>query len=483
MNNRVDSTKLVDTTGFSEENPVGNPINSHRVTRAKTPITDDIDTDITNDITFSGIMKSKISKYSDERLDIIDDTILEEALTCTDTIGDINDDIEGNTYKIDWLSFTFPVEHLNEVFNKIMVGQFKYSLDDFEKGKPKNFYNTTYTIGNYVNIMYNADINGDIMKGNKSTTANIVFTGQGMSDVRNRVGSFMAVLRTVWAIPDVSIARVDIAFDSFYKESEVPQLSLISKKLDLKEYKSPKRSHNIVKEEDSEGNIYGHTCYIGSSRAKSSEGSYFGRVYSKYHQYLHHKNAQLPELVQKTKHWERWELVFTKKKAHHIVNSLLNEPRYHNDINMIFKEMLGVLITFLEPTTTRDGVLQRKTRWDTCKWWTDFLESDKKYQFTKIDHDADFTGMLHWIANAVAPTINVLTMILDNYGYDFIEILKAYPHKQELSKKHIRAINTTKTATQDKVNSLIKAFATGEMHNKPREYYKEAKGNEDIQEK
>ena len=483
MNNRVDSTKLVDTTGFSQENPVGNPINSHRVTRAKTPITDDIDTDITNDITFSGIMKSKISKYSDERLDIIDDTILEEALTYTDTIGDINDDIEGNTYKIDWLSFTFPVEHLDEVFNKIMVGQFKYSLDDFEKGKPKNFYNTTYTIGNYVNIMYNADINGDIMKGNKSATANIVFTGQGMSDVRNRVGSFMAVLRTVWAIPDVSIARVDIAFDSFYKNSEVPHLSLISKKLDLKEYKSPKRSHNIVKEEDSEGNIYGHTCYIGSSRTKSSEGSYYGRVYSKYHQYLHHKNSQLPELVQKTKHWERWELVFTKKKAHHIVNSLLNEPRYQNDINMIFKEMLGVLITFLEPTTTRDGVLQRKTRWDTCKWWTDFLNSDKKYQFTKVDHDADFTGMLHWIANAVAPTINVLTMILDNYGYDFIEILKAYPHKQELSKKHIRAMNDIKRISQDKVNHLVKAFATGEMHNKPREYYKEAKGNEDIQEK
>lgn len=480
MNNRVDSTKLVDTTGFSQENPVSNPINSHRVTRAKTPITVDTYNDTENDIIFDNIMKPKISEYSDEILDIIDDTILEEALTYIDTISDTTDDIEGNTYKIDWLSFTFPVEYLNEVFNKIMVGQFKYSLDDFEKGKPKNFYNTTYTIGNYVNIMYNSDINGDIMKGNKSATANIVFTGQGMSDVRNRVGSFMAVLHTVWAIPKVSIARVDIAFDSFYKNSEVPHLSLISKKLDLKEYKSPKRSHNIVKEEDSEGNIYGHTCYIGSSRTKSSEGSYYGRVYSKYHQYLHHKNAQLPELVQKTKHWERWELVFTKKKAHHIVNSLLNEPRYQNDINMIFKEMLGVLITFLEPTTTRDGVLQRKTRWDTCKWWTDFLNSDKKYQFTKVDHDADFTGMLHWIANAVAPTINVLTMILDNYGYDFIEILKAYPHKQELSKKHIRAMNDIKRISQDKVNHLVKAFATGEMHNKPREYYKEAKGNEDI---
>ena len=483
MNNRVDSTKLVDTTGFSQENPVGNPNNSNRVTRANTPIIDDTNNDTKSDIIFDDIIKPKISKYSDERLDIIDDTILEKALTYTDTIDDITENIEGNTYKIDWLSFTFPVEYLDEVFSKIIVGQFKYSLDDFEKGKPKNFYNTTYTIGNYVNIMYNSDTSGDIMKGNKSATANIVFTGQGMSDVRNRVGSFMAVLHTVWAIPKVSIARVDIAFDSFYKKSEVPHLSLISKKLDLKEYKSPKRSHNIVKEEDSEGNIYGHTCYIGSSRTKSSEGNYYCRVYSKYHQYIHHKNAQLPELVQKTKHWERWELVFTKKKAHHIVNSLLNEPRYQNDINMIFKEMLGVLITFLEPTTTRDGVLQRKTRWDTCKWWTDFLESDKKYQFTKIDHDADFTSMLHWIANAVAPTINVLTQIFEVYGYDFMEILKAYPHKQELSKKHIRAINTTKTATQDKVNSLIKAFATGEMHNKPREFYKEAKKNEDIQEK
>lgn len=479
MNSKSNITKTHEVTGFSKENPVGNPINSHRVVRAKTNTLDDTNNGTISDIIFKDIIEPKIDKYSDDCFDIIDDTLLEEALTYSDTIDDITED---NTYKIDWLSFTFPVDYLDEVFNKIMIGQFKYSLDDFKKGSPKNFYNTTYTIGNYVNIMYNADINGDIMKGNKSATANIVFTGQGMSDVRNRVGSFMAVLRTVWAIPDVSIARVDIAFDSFYKDSEVPHLSLISKKLDLKEYKSPKRSHNIVKEEDSEGNIYGHTVYIGSSRTKSSEGSYYGRVYSKYHQYLHHKNAQLPELVQKTKHWERWELVFTKKKAHHIVNSLLNEPRYQNDINMIFKEMLGVLITFLEPTTTRDGVLQRKTRWNTCKWWTDFLNSDKKYQFTKEDHDADFTAMLHWLANAVAPTINVLTRILEVYGYDFIEILKQYPHKQELSKKHIRAMNDVKRISQDKVNHLVKAFATGEMHNKPRAYYKEA-NNEDIQEK
>lgn len=482
MNSKSNITKTHEVTGFSFENPVGNPINSHRVVRAKTDTLIDTNNGAINDIIFKDIIEPEIDKYYDGYdgyFDIIDDTLLEEALTYSDTIDDITED---NTYKIDWLSFTFPVEYLDEVFNKIIVGQFKYSLDDFKKGSPKNFYNTTYTIGNYVNIMFNSDINGDTMKGNKSATANIVFTGQGMSDVRNRVGSFMAVLRTVWAIPKVSIARIDIAFDSFHKKSEIPHLSLISKKLDLKEYKSPKRSHNIVKEEDSEGNIYGHTCYIGSSRTKSSEGSYYGRVYSKYHQYLHHKNAQLPELVQKTKHWERWELVFTKKKAHHIVNSLLNEPRYQNDINMIFKEMLGVLITFLEPTTTRDGVLQRKTRWNTCKWWTDFLNSDKKYQFTKEDHDADFTAMLHWIANAVAPTINVLTRILEVYGYDFIEILKQYPHKQELSKKHIRAMNDVKRISQDKVNHLVKAFATGEMHNKPRAYYKEA-NNEDIQEK
>ena len=238
MSSKSNITKTHEVTGFSKENPVGNPINSHRVARAKTNTLDDTNNGTISDIIFKDIIEPKIDKYSDDYFDIIDDTLLEEALTYSDTIDDITED---NTYKIDWLSFTFPVEYLDEVFSKIMVGQFKYSSDDFEKGSPKNFYNTTYTIGNYVNIMFNSDVNGDTMKGNKSATANIVFTGQGMSDVRNRVGSFMAVLRTVWAIPKVNIARIDIAFDSFHKKSEVPHLSLISKKLDLKEYKSTKR--------------------------------------------------------------------------------------------------------------------------------------------------------------------------------------------------------------------------------------------------
>lgn len=476
MNSKSNITKTHGVTGFSKENPEGNPFNSHRVTRAKNDWTVDAKTEkyfddiiISEKGVYFPVIKGYEEYFKQYQFDIIDDTKLEEVSNSSDITFDTTNEGD-NSYKIDWLSFTFPVEYFDEVFQKIMVGQFKYSKDDFEEASPKNYYNTTKTIGNYVNIMYN--IESKPIKGNTSDTVNIVFTGQGMSDLRNRVGSFIGILKTVWAIPNVSIARIDIAFDSFHKKSEVPHLSLISKKLDLKEYKSPKRSHNIVKEEDSEGNIYGHTCYIGSSRTKSSEGSYYGRVYSKYHQYLHHKNAQLPELVQKTKHWERWELVFTKKKAHHIVNSLLNEPRYQNDINMIFKEMLGLLITFLEPTRTRAGKLQRKTRWNTCKWWTDFLNSNKKYQFTKEDHDADFTGMLHWIANAVAPTINVLNMILNQYGYDFIDLLKEYPYKQDLSKKHIRAMNDVKRVRQETINALVKAFATGEMQNKPREFYK-----------
>lgn len=483
MNSKSNNTKTLGVTGFSKENPEGNPFNSNRVTGAKNDLTVDAKTKtyfddiiISEKGVYFPVIKGCEEYFKQYQFDIIDDTKLEEASNSSDITFDTTKEGD-NSYKIDWLSFTFPVEYFDEVFQKIMVEQFKYSSDDFEDAPPKNYYNTTKTIGNYVNIMYN--IKSKPIKGNTSDTVNIVFTGQGMSDLRNRVGSFIGILKTVWAIPNVSIARIDIAFDSFHKKSEVPRLDLISKKLDLKEYKSPKRSHNIIKEEDSEGNIYGHSAYIGS---RSSSNSYYCRVYSKYHQYLYNKNSQLPDIVQQTRHWERWELVFSKQKATNIVDTLLNNPRYQYDINLIFKEMLGLLITFLEPTRTRDGKLQRKTRWKTCEWWTKFLESDKKYEFTKIDLDANFALTLHWVANAIAPTINVLNLILKEYGYDFIDMLKKYPYKKELSKKHTRLIKDAMLNSQDKVNDLVSQFMNGEMQNLPRAYYREA-NNEDLSEK
>lgn len=403
--------------------------------------------------TNKGVTKDKTHPKKLEDVDVISDVTKKE-------FNSYNP--QENGYKIDWLSFSFPSEQLADVLNYVMVEEFHYDINDFEKGKGRNFYNTGLTLGGYVNIYYN-DVTQAVY-GYSTNTANIVFTGQGMTDVVNRVGDTLEVLRTVFNIKDVSIARIDLAFDNFFKDGEVPSLELISEKLDKKEYRSPKRSHNIIKESDTEGNDLGHTIYLGK-HTKTSAGNYYLRVYSKHAQYVNQKMAILPSIAEKTGTWERWEFVFTKKKAHNIVNSLLNEPRYQNDVDIIFKEMLNTTVQFIEPTTTNKGNEASRKRWEVCEWWTSFLTSEIKYKFKNSDVDANFERMLIWLANAVAPTIKTLSVICDNYGYDFFEILQKFPFKQDLSKKHIRAINDDKL-NQDKVNSLISMFLNGQMINK-----------------
>ena len=411
---------------FSKENVSSTPYTNKGVTRKK-----DTDMKLSNSDVISDVKKVDISSYNPQE----------------------------NGYKIDWLSFSFPSEQLNDVINDVMIDKFHYDINVFEQGKGRNFYNTGLTLGGYVNIYYN-DVN-EAVYGYSTNTANIVFTGQGMTDVVNRVGDTLEVLKIIFNIKDVSIARVDLAFDNFYDDGEVPSLELISSKLDSKEYRSPKRSHNIIKESDTEGKDLGHTVYIGK-HTKTSEGNYYLRVYDKHSQYCQQKMAILPSIAEKTGVWQRWEFVFTKKKAHNIVNSLLNEPRYQNDVDIIFKEMLNTIVQFIEPTITKSGNEALRKHWKVCDWWTSFLTSKTKYKFKNRDVDANFERMLIWLSNAVAPTIKTLSIICDNYGYDFFELLQNFPYKEELSKKHKRAINDDKL-NQDRVNNLISLFMNGDL--------------------
>lgn len=414
------------TETFSKENVSSTPYTNQGVTKDKTTLIDVNRSDVISDV-----KKVDVADYNPQE----------------------------NGYKIDWLSFSFPSEQLNDVINDVMIDKFHYDINVFEQGKGRNFYNTGLTLGGYVNIYYN-DVN-EAIYGYSTNTANIVFTGQGMTDVVNRVGDTLEVLKTVFNINEVSIARVDIAFDNFFKDGEVPSLELISRKLDSKEYRSPKRSHNIIKESDTEGKDLGHTVYLGK-HAKTSLGNYYLKIYDKHAQYLNKKMAILPSIAEKTGVWQRWEFVFTKKKAHNIVNSLLNEPRYQNDVDIIFKEMLNTIVQFIEPTITKSGNEALRKHWEVCDWWTSFLTSKTKYKFKNRDVDANFERMLIWLSNAVAPTIKTLSIICDNYGYDFFELLQNFPFKEELSKKHIRAINDDKL-NQDRANNLISLFMNGDL--------------------
>ena len=133
--------------------------------------------------TNKGVTKDKTNPKQLEGVDVISDV--------TRKAFDIYTPQE-NSYKIDWLSFSFPSEQLADVLNEVMTEKFHYDINDFEKGKGRNFYNTGLTLGGCVNIYYN-DITQAVY-GYSTNTANIVFTGQGMTDVVNYLKTQSLVL-------------------------------------------------------------------------------------------------------------------------------------------------------------------------------------------------------------------------------------------------------------------------------------------------
>ena len=185
---------------FSKENVSSTPYTNKGVTKDKTTFIDVNKSDVTSDV-----KKVDVTDYHPQE----------------------------NGYKIDWLSFSFPSDQLNDVLNDVMIDKFHYDINVFEKGKGRNFYNTGLTLGGYVNIYYN-DVN-EAVYGYSTNTANIVFTGQGMTDVVNRVGDTLEVLRTVFSIKDVSIARVDIAFEIIKNIARQSDHTILLKSLTRKE--------------------------------------------------------------------------------------------------------------------------------------------------------------------------------------------------------------------------------------------------------
>ena len=110
---------------FSKENVSSTPYTNNGVTKDKTTFIDVNESDVTSDV-----KKVDVSDYNPQE----------------------------NGYKIDWLSFSFPSDQLNDVLNDVMIDKFHYDINVFEKGKGRNFYNTGLTLGGYVNIYYN-DVN------------------------------------------------------------------------------------------------------------------------------------------------------------------------------------------------------------------------------------------------------------------------------------------------------------------------------------
>ena len=240
-------------------------------------------------------------------------------------------------YKVDWLALTISdtLDQNSEEFELLLLENLGYDLADFESIPGRYFYNSGLTLGGYVNVYYNSKEKE--VHRNSSMSRNYVFTGQGCTDLGQKINNDWVGLFEVLTKLGVKVTRIDLALDDY---KAVLDFDKMEQKLKRGEYRSSKKSYNVIKEADVNGDIIGYTIYIGS-RSRSANGCYFLRCYDKYAQYK--SKAQLPpEEALKSGKWQRYEISYTKKKAQKIVSKIVEDGQ-----SALFTwKQLGILLNF-----------------------------------------------------------------------------------------------------------------------------------------
>jgi phage replication initiation protein len=378
-------------------------------------------------------------------------------------------------YKIDWLSFSVrcyddePTNTLDENILELLGYDFAEEFSTDISGK--NFYNRGATISGYVNVYWNdyTDTKNPVRK-NSSKTMNVVYTGQGSTDLALRNDNDWVKIFSILTTyepknkpkpkddeedkPAVNITRIDIALDDY---DELVKFDDIEQKLKKGHYRSSKRSYNIVKTSDQNGQKLGETIYIGNARtASGSRGNVYARFYDKLAQYKEKNQLVTSDVREHWKKtgkevWQRYEISFSKNYTNSIVADILNGE----SIDKIFKISLRNLLEILTPRG------KNKNRWYKTKWWEDFLKYDERKGFDLPNRDVMLAETLEWLRVAVLPTLNVMEKIGKERGFDIYDLLRNSRKPAELSKKQSRLIADTRDKSAEKINEYLTKFLLG----------------------
>ena len=153
--------------------------------------------------------------------------------------------------------------------------------------------------------------------------------------------------------------RIDIAHDEFAFDIDTPlsySIETMDKYTRNGQLRSPLRSgKNIESRNLSNGKGTGQTLTYGSRAS-----NLVIRFYDKLLESIANGSTYNQNIVK----WNRGELEFRRDKAHLIVSTIIKEE----GINNVFKGVMKEHLTFLE-----QGKDSNKSRWNTAKWWSDYI--------------------------------------------------------------------------------------------------------------
>lgn len=357
------------------------------------------------------------------------------------------------SYKIDWLTFTVDQE-LDKDFN--ILKALNYDLNYFDNCSGRYFFNSGLTLGKggFVTVYFN-DLSQKLAK-NTSFKHCYVFTGVGTSDLDEKIdGAWIELFKKLldWKC---KITRLDLALDDF---RGFLNFEIMEKKLDLKHFKSSKRSYNVVKERTTTGEIKGETIYVGGRSASGVNGNSFLRCYKKL-QEVKSKHQILPKFAQiaeKTGIWQRYEIQLTKAKAVQAANAIVEK----GSIGLVYTGILKGMITFLDPVKNRQRRNYKdKRRWKVSPWWSSFLKDAETIQLTHVEQAYDLGTVLHWLKVSVVPTFQMVSEIFEERGFDLAELMKDM-ETQDFSKKLKKLALDCETMPDDTFRKYLLNFVGG----------------------
>lgn len=354
-------------------------------------------------------------------------------------------------YKIDWLSFTISFkEHDGDkrYDDENILKVLKFDKDDFEDIPGRYFYNSGKTYNQYLNVYWN-DPQKEIHR-NSSRTMNIQFTGQGCTELVERFNNEpLEVFKAIREYNnEIKFTRIDIALDD--NEETVP-FSKIENKLKNGHYRSIKKTYNIVSKSNVHQEVKSKTIYIGNHRSDNgAKGTVHLKIYDKKAQY-EDKNLIPPEEYRE--HWQRYEIVYTKKHAQKLAEKLVKGE----SVETIFKKSLRRLLELLVPSKTETN----KSRWKVVGFWEKFLEINETYDFSIAERDMTIAQTLEWLRVYVLPTLGLWEEIGKANGFDIYELLKGAHKPEEFTKKQLRMLAKSKTVEPKRWKKYLRNFKGG----------------------
>ena len=315
-----------------------------------------------------------------------------------------------NIILIDWLTFTCKHMTPEQMIHFLGLEKLK-----FENTRGLNGYKSSKTFGG-IRVMYD----GHVDENGNDMGICVNMSGQGCRQYETS-GQFSLDWLVHFLAKNsdkYNITRLDVAFDDIDREGDgLLNMELINGMAVQDMYVSRFRSKS--------GQWSGKHSEDGFSESLAFS-VYFGSSQSDIRFRLYDKSKERGGL---NYHWTRFEI----QLRHGCCLNFLNDS---HSLGEKFFGLINNNLRFVVPTNSDS----RRRRWDSPKWWTDFLQSTLKISvFTKKDVEYNMSRLEHFVFDQAGKSI--YTYIKCKGFMEFYSYLRDFIKDKQLSDNQLKLIS------------------------------------------